>query len=139
MTAPALNRRDFVRIGLAVGGGLLVTVGATGCAPGADLEPVTFSPNAFLRIDPDGAVTVVSKHLEMGQGTYTGLATIVAEELDADWAQVEVEAAPGQTPGALRPGLQGVAKIDIERRALAWVLGHDAWYWLRMALWRVFG
>ena len=39
-------------------------------------------------------MTVISKHLEMGQGTYTGLATIVAEELDADWSQVRVEGAP---------------------------------------------
>ncbi len=54
----------------------------------------TFEPNAFLRIGEDNAVTVIAKHLEMGQGTYTGLATIVAEELDADWSQVRVESAP---------------------------------------------
>ncbi|MEW8624776.1 MAG: xanthine dehydrogenase family protein molybdopterin-binding subunit [Candidatus Thiodiazotropha sp.] len=53
-----------------------------------------FSPNAFLRIDGDGIVTVISKHLEMGQGTYTGLATLVAEELEADWEMVRVEGAP---------------------------------------------
>jgi isoquinoline 1-oxidoreductase subunit beta len=53
-----------------------------------------FEPNAFLRIAEDNSVTVISKHLEMGQGTYTGLATIVAEELDAAWSQVRVEAAP---------------------------------------------
>jgi isoquinoline 1-oxidoreductase beta subunit len=47
-----------------------------------------------LRIGADNSVTVISKHLEMGQGTYTGLATIVAEELDAAWAQVKVEGAP---------------------------------------------
>src|SRR6202035_5842178 len=47
-----------------------------------------------LRIAPDNSVTVIAKHLEMGQGTYTGLATIVAEELDADWAQIRVESAP---------------------------------------------
>jgi isoquinoline 1-oxidoreductase beta subunit len=50
--------------------------------------------NAFIRIAPDNTVTVLSKHLEMGQGTYTGLATIVAEELDADWAQMRAEGAP---------------------------------------------
>lgn len=59
---------------------------AAGAAP--------FSPNAFLRIGEDDRVTVIAKHLEMGQGTYTGLATLVAEELDADWAQVRVEGAP---------------------------------------------
>lgn len=51
----------------------------------------------------------------------------------------EVEAATAQAPQHLRPGLQGVAKIDIERRALAWVLGHDLWHWLRLSFWRVFG
>lgn len=56
-----------------------------------------FEPNAFIRIGSDGIVTVVSKHVEMGQGAYTGLATIVAEELDADWSNVRVEGAPADT------------------------------------------
>ncbi|MCM5680160.1 xanthine dehydrogenase family protein molybdopterin-binding subunit [Schlegelella sp. S2-27] len=58
------------------------------------VSPAAFAPNAFLRIGEDNSVTVVAKHLEMGQGTYTGLATIVAEELDAAWPQVHVEGAP---------------------------------------------
>ena len=57
----------------------------------------TFEPNAFLRIGENNVVTVISKHLEMGQGAYTGLATLVAEELDADWAQVRVESAPAES------------------------------------------
>lgn len=52
------------------------------------------APNAFVRIGTDDTVTVISKHIEMGQGTYTGLATLVAEELDANWQQVRVEGAP---------------------------------------------
>jgi isoquinoline 1-oxidoreductase beta subunit len=51
-------------------------------------------PNAFIRIAPDNSVTVIIKHLDMGQGTTTGLATIVADELDADWAQIRTEFAP---------------------------------------------
>jgi isoquinoline 1-oxidoreductase beta subunit len=54
----------------------------------------TFAPNAFVRVDADGTVTVLSKHLEMGQGTFTGLATLVADEMDADWKQVRVIGAP---------------------------------------------
>ena len=53
-----------------------------------------FAPNAFLRIGADDSVTVIAKHLEMGQGAYTGIATVVAEELDADWTTVRVESAP---------------------------------------------
>ena len=59
----------------------LAEVGGPGHA-GSAMVDGEFSPNAFLRIGTDGTVTVVSKHLEMGQGVYTGLATLVAEELD---------------------------------------------------------
>lgn len=57
-------------------------------------EGVTFAPNAFVRIAKDNTVTVLAKHIEMGQGPYTGLTTIVAEELDADWSQMRAERAP---------------------------------------------
>ena len=65
--------------------------------------------NAFVRVAPDGTVTVLSKHLEMGQGPYTGLTTIVAEELDADWSQMRVAAAPADDAvyKNLAFGLQG--------------------------------
>ncbi len=56
--------------------------------------PPLFEPNAFVRIGADNIVTVISKHVEMGEGTYTGLSTLVAEELDAAWGQVRVEGAP---------------------------------------------
>jgi isoquinoline 1-oxidoreductase beta subunit len=99
-----LSRRHFLVSGIAVGAGLTLGLLPPGRAamreagPGlvgsAPAEAGDFSPNAFLRIGPDGSVTVISKHLEMGQGVYTGLATLVAEELDADWAKVRVEGAP---------------------------------------------
>jgi isoquinoline 1-oxidoreductase beta subunit len=94
-----VSRREFLRVTAVAGAGLTLAVYAEGCAPkdgggaGALGEPV-FLPNAFVRIGEDGSVTIVSKHLEMGQGTYTGLATILAEELDCDWKQVRVEGAP---------------------------------------------
>ncbi len=59
---------------------------------GEDGEAFSFNP--FIKIGADGSVTVIAKHLEAGQGIYTGLATIVAEELDADWSSVRVESAP---------------------------------------------
>jgi isoquinoline 1-oxidoreductase beta subunit len=53
-----------------------------------------FDPNVFLRIGADDTVTILSKHFEMGQGITTGLATLVAEELEADWSQMRVAFAP---------------------------------------------
>lgn len=88
------TRRDVV-IGAGLVGGALV-VGA--CSPGdilsigAKTDFGAFGP--FIKIAPDGAVTVVSKHIELGQGNHVGLAAIVAEELDADWSKVRVEQAP---------------------------------------------
>jgi isoquinoline 1-oxidoreductase beta subunit len=76
-------------------------------APGA---AAPFAPGAFLRIGADNSVTVIAKHLEMGQGSYTGIATVLAEELDADWTLVRVESAPADTKRYGNPvlgGLQG--------------------------------
>jgi len=92
----AVSRRDFVRVSLVLGGGLMVSV--YGCGPNGEELPATtadgaLEPNAFVRIDTNGTVHVTSKHLEMGQGAYTGLATLIAEELDADWSKVTVEGA----------------------------------------------
>jgi isoquinoline 1-oxidoreductase beta subunit len=63
-------------------------------AQGAGKAPPPIHPSAFVRIGTDDSVTIVSKHIEFGQGPYTGLATILAEELDADWAQVRAISAP---------------------------------------------
>jgi isoquinoline 1-oxidoreductase subunit beta len=59
-----------------------------------DGAPASFAPNAFIRIGTDDLVTVLVKHIEFGQGPLTGLATLAAEELDADWAQMRAEHAP---------------------------------------------
>jgi len=94
-----LSRRRFLQAGGGLTLGVMMPAAlAAGAGPGkagsGPVAPVTFEPNAFLRIGSDNTVTVISKHLEMGQGTYTGLATLVAEELDAAWEQVRVEGAP---------------------------------------------
>jgi isoquinoline 1-oxidoreductase beta subunit len=81
-----VSRRDFFK----ASGALVLAV----TLPAQGQEKASFTPNAFVRIDTDNTVTVIVKHLEMGQGTYTGLPTLVAEELDADWAQVRAEGAP---------------------------------------------
>ncbi len=63
-------------------------------APNAVPGNTVFAPNAFVRIGSDDRVTVIAKHIEMGQGAYTGIATVLAEELGADWMQIRVESAP---------------------------------------------
>lgn len=98
------QRRQILKAGAALGAGLTLSfylprgfaqTSAPGkTMPAAEATSTVLSPNAFVRIGTDNTVTVMAKHLEMGQGTYTGLATLVAEELDADWAQVRVEGAP---------------------------------------------
>jgi isoquinoline 1-oxidoreductase beta subunit len=69
-------------------------VGAAEPAQPKDPAGGKFAPNAYVRIDGDSQVTLVMPQVEMGQGTYTGIATILAEELDADLAQVILEHAP---------------------------------------------
>ncbi len=104
---PGTTRRDFLKTaaaGLVVGVYLpgLVRVGRGGIAEAAptgagvplDATDALFEPNAFVRIAPDDTVTVLVKHIEFGQGPFTGLTTLVAEELDADWSQMRAKAAP---------------------------------------------
>lgn len=54
-------------------------------------------PNAFIRIAPDNSITILIKHIEIGQGAFTGLATLAADEMDADWAQIRAEHAPANS------------------------------------------
>jgi len=88
-----LDRRDFLKVTAVAGGGLLIGTWmaprAASAAPGA----VTFEPNVFIRITPDGVVTLISKNPEIGQGVKTSLPMLVAEELDVPWESVRVEQA----------------------------------------------
>jgi isoquinoline 1-oxidoreductase beta subunit len=101
LTATRPTRRDFLKSAGTVGA-VALTIGFEWggstrralAAPASPAAGAAFTPNAFLRVGADDSVTVIAKHVEMGQGAYTGIATIVAEELDADWAQVRVESAP---------------------------------------------
>lgn len=111
MTTPTSNsRRNFLKggVGLVIGMALPAPARLL-AAEGVEKSMVPATPNAFVRIAPDNTVTVYSKHIEFGQGPYTGLATLVAEELDADWSQIRVEAAPSdpETYKNFRFGIQG--------------------------------
>jgi isoquinoline 1-oxidoreductase subunit beta len=112
-SSASATRRDFLKGAGAVSTAAL-TVGFTWAGPArraqaAATSAVMFAPNAFVRVGTDGSVTVISKHVEMGQGAYTGIATVLAEELDADWAQVKVESAPANAKlyANLAFGMQG--------------------------------
>jgi isoquinoline 1-oxidoreductase beta subunit len=94
-SSASTSRREFLKAVSITGAGL--TIGfrlPTVLADDAADASRVFAPNAFVRIKPDNSIVVIIKHLEMGQGTYTGLSTLVAEELDADWSQIRAEAAP---------------------------------------------
>ena len=88
------SRRGFLK-GSAVAAGALVigTYVDLGKARAATPQDPPM-PNAFIKIEPDSTVTVMIKHLDMGQGNTTGLTTIVADELDADWPQMRIAFAP---------------------------------------------
>src|SRR6476659_4160327 len=90
-----LSRRTFLLTGAAAAGGLVLgvylprTVGAKAQVADAEL-----APNAFVRIKPDDTITLVMPQVEMGQGTYTSMSMLIAEELEVDLAKVGLEAAP---------------------------------------------
>jgi isoquinoline 1-oxidoreductase beta subunit len=92
-----VGRREFIRTGAALGGGLLVSLYAPlpgGSSSALAAEEKDFALNAFVRIGTDESVTVISAHSEMGQGVYTSLPMLLNEELEADWSKIRVEAAP---------------------------------------------
>jgi isoquinoline 1-oxidoreductase beta subunit len=91
-----IERRDFLKISVAASGGLLIGFHFPGISQLASAQSAasTFMPNAFVRIGSDERVTVIVNHSEMGQGVYTSLPMLLAEELDADWTKVGYEPAP---------------------------------------------
>ncbi|MDB6090991.1 MAG: molybdopterin-binding domain of aldehyde dehydrogenase family protein [Gammaproteobacteria bacterium] len=91
-TAQHISRRRFMQVSATVGGGLLLSVAVPRSGPPLQAPPVPL--NAYVRIDASGRVTVVMPKVEMGQGTYTSLPMLVAEELEVALDSVAVEAAP---------------------------------------------
>ena len=100
-----VSRRNFLKAGIVSGTGLTLGLyfnsslaNELKSGPGHSItenaNQILLEPNAFVRIGTDNTVTVIAKHIEFGQGTFTGLPTLVAEELDAAWEQIKVESAP---------------------------------------------
>lgn len=94
----SISRRTFLKASAVAGGGLLLSfllpgmIGSRDMAGATTAEP--FMPNAFIRINRDGRVTLIMPYVEMGQGTYTSIPMLIAEELEVDLAHVSLEAAP---------------------------------------------
>src|SRR5688572_15269533 len=96
MTQAAIDRRSFLRVTAIAGGGMMIAAyidpaelfgqGRQGGPP-----PTPLVPNAFIKIAPDGKVTIIGKNPEIGQGIKTTLPMVIAEELDVDWKTVTVE------------------------------------------------
>jgi len=108
LTPARLARRGLLKVGAALGGGLALTI-----APPPMLRPTlaaaaspNFAPGAFIRIDREGAVTLVMPAVEMGQGTYTSLAMLPAEELEVGLDQMRLEHAPPDNALYANPLLQ---------------------------------
>ena len=92
MATMTVTRRNFLRVSALAGGGLMI---ATQLEAATELfgQPAstTFTPNAFIKITPDGVVTIIAKNPEVGQGIKTMLPMLVAEELDVDWKDIRIE------------------------------------------------
>jgi isoquinoline 1-oxidoreductase subunit beta len=125
-----LSRREFLKLTTLAGSGLTLGVLLPGCSasgPGAAAaaQPLVMP---FVRIAPDNSVTVLSKHLEAGQGVWTGLPAIVAEELDASWEQMRVESAPAKVPMYGNLAMGGKIQLTGGSTAIA-----NSWQQLREA------
>ena len=136
MATTTLSRRNFLRVSALAGGGLMIAahldgiaeVFAQGRGPAASL-----SPNAFIKITPDGVITIIAKNPEVGQGVKTSMVQLIAEELDVDFndiriEQADVDAARVRTAerrrqhrhadqlGSAAPRRRGGAAVDGQRR-----------------------
>jgi isoquinoline 1-oxidoreductase beta subunit len=88
-----LSRRSFLATGAAVGGGLMLSLSLPLDRSEA-ANSKGFAPNAFIRIGSDGQIVLTMPYVEMGQGTYTSIPMLIAEELNVSLKQVRIEHAP---------------------------------------------
>ncbi len=117
------SRRRFLTVSAVVGGGLLIgfttgrAISVADAAEKAASEP--FAPNAFIRIDPNGQITLIMPYVEMGQGTYTSIPMLIAEELEVNLKQVHLEHAPANEKLYANPllGVQATGNSNAIRGA----------------------
>ena len=107
--AANFSRRGFLRVGALAGGGMMLSLRLPLSPVEAEAaEAVEFAPNAFIRIGGDNQIVVIAPYVEMGQGVYTTISMLIAEELEVDLKQVRVEHAPPDDKLYGNPLLAGV-------------------------------
>lgn len=147
MAFAELNRRGFLRVSFAAAGGLMVSlylspneVGAQE-APLAPQQPKVYPPDAFVNIKPDGKIVIQVNRLEFGQGVQTSLPMVLADELDADWANVIGELAPAADvykdpmfgiqmvggSGSIAHSFQQYRELGAKTRAMLVAAAADRW------------
>src|SRR3974390_1203618 len=87
-----VSRRSFLTTSAAIGGGFLLSLSLPAHSNAAQFD--TFVPNAFIRIGSDGRIVLTMPYVEMGQGTYTSIPMLIAEELDVNLKQVRLAQPP---------------------------------------------
>ncbi len=144
-----LSRREFLRASGLAGGGLILgfyfaPVGSRGRAGAAQAHAGPFVPNAFIRISPDDTVTLIINKSEMGQGVYTSLPMLIAEELECDWNKIHLEPAPvapayNHTEWGAMQGTGGSSSVrsEWERLRLAGASAREMLIAAAAATWRV--
>ncbi|MEP6748264.1 MAG: xanthine dehydrogenase family protein molybdopterin-binding subunit [Bacteroidota bacterium] len=98
-TSTGIDRRQFLKSGAVLGSGLVISFMIPASAKqlnrlGNGKPSLYFSPNAFLRVGVDDSINIILSHVEMGQGVWTTLSMLIAEELDADWKDITIEHSP---------------------------------------------
>lgn len=92
-----INRRNFLQIGISLSGSLILGLNFSspeGIGEAEAMTSASYALNAFVRISTDDTITIIVNKSEMGQGVYTSLPMLIAEELECDWKKIRVEAAP---------------------------------------------
>lgn len=137
MSHPSVSRRNFLRVSMIAGGGMLVGFSAlSNSETGENTEATAFSPNAYIKISPDGKIILMSPNPEIGQGVKTSLVMLIAEEMNVDWQTIDVEIAPldakygSQTTGgsgAIRSRYAPLRQAGATAKAMLIVAAADTW------------
>lgn len=137
MSNPSVSRRNFLRVSMIAGGGMLVGFSAlSNSETGDNTETTPFSPNAYIKISPDGKITLMSPNPEIGQGVKTSLVMLIAEEMNVDWQTIDVEIAPldakygSQTTGgsgAIRSRYAPLRQAGATAKAMLIAAAADTW------------